>query len=166
VWAQDSDAGYQEALRRIEEARVSGATLLGLRNMGLTKLPPEIGQLTNLQWLDLSDNQLTALPPEIGRLTSLSVLIVNNNPLLTRLPLEFGQLTDFSQLSMNTLSFPSQEIQQRGVPSMLAYLRDYEAMQMRQTIAGIAAGVGAIAEVILAFRWRQRRGLGEKKKRM
>jgi hypothetical protein len=38
-------------------------------------------------------------------------------------------------------------------------------MLFRQTIAGIAAGVGAIAGVMLAFRWRQRRGLGEKKKR-
>jgi hypothetical protein len=37
---------------------------------------------------------------------------------------------------------------------------------MRQTIAGIAAGIGAIAGVMLAFRWRQRRGLAEKKKRL
>jgi len=28
VWAQDADAGYQEAMRRIEEARVSGADRL------------------------------------------------------------------------------------------------------------------------------------------
>jgi hypothetical protein len=39
-------------------------------------------------------------------------------------------------------------------------------MQFRQIMAGMAAGVGAIAGVILAFRWRQRRGLGEKKKRL
>ena len=32
--------------------------------------------------------------------------------------------------------------------------------------AGIAAGVGVIAGVLLAFRWRQRRGLGEKNKRL
>jgi len=39
-------------------------------------------------------------------------------------------------------------------------------MLMRQTIAGIAAGVGGVAGLMLAFRWRQRRGVGEKKKRL
>jgi hypothetical protein len=44
------------------------------------------------------------------------------------------------------------------------YLRDYKTMQARQTIAGIAAGVGAIPGVLLTFRWRKRRGLSEKKR--
>lgn len=57
-------------------------------------------------------------------------------------------------------------ITSQGTAATLAYLRDYEAMLMRQTIAGIAIGVGAFAGVILAFRWRQRRGLQEKKKRL
>jgi Leucine-rich repeat (LRR) protein len=32
-------------------------------------LPPEIGQLTALQYLGLDGNQLIALPPEIGQLS-------------------------------------------------------------------------------------------------
>jgi len=63
------------------------------------------------------------------------------------------------------MAIPS-EITSQGIPATLAYLRDYESMLMRQTIASIAAGVGGIAGLILAFRWRQRRGLGEKKKRL
>jgi hypothetical protein len=39
-------------------------------------------------------------------------------------------------------------------------------MQMQQIIAAIALGVGGIAILMLAFRWRQRRAWGEKKKRM
>ncbi|NJR12851.1 hypothetical protein HC776_03090 [bacterium] len=45
--AQHDDAGYQEALRRIEAARVSGAVELDLSGLGLTTLPPQIGQLTH-----------------------------------------------------------------------------------------------------------------------
>ena len=34
----------------------------------LTTIPQEIGQLTNLQELDLSNNQLTTIPQEIKRM--------------------------------------------------------------------------------------------------
>ncbi|MDA7908840.1 leucine-rich repeat domain-containing protein, partial [Akkermansiaceae bacterium] len=45
------------------------------------KLPPEIGQLTNLTWLYLEGNQLTTLPPEIKKLTKLTELQIERNPL-------------------------------------------------------------------------------------
>ncbi|MGH1492080.1 MAG: COR domain-containing protein, partial [Acidimicrobiales bacterium] len=54
---------------------------------GLTALPPEITQLTNLQTLYLNGNGLTALPPEIGQLTNLQTLSLIGNP-LTEPPLE------------------------------------------------------------------------------
>jgi Leucine-rich repeat (LRR) protein len=38
-----------------------------LLSVGLTVVPAEVGQLTNLQELHLSGNQLTALSPEFGR---------------------------------------------------------------------------------------------------
>ena len=38
-------------------------------------IPPEIGNLTNLEILILSINQLTgSIPPEIGNLTNLKIL--------------------------------------------------------------------------------------------
>ncbi len=37
-------------------------------------LPPEIGQLTTLQSLNLSETNMFALPPEIARLTKLLIL--------------------------------------------------------------------------------------------
>nr|WP_232614668.1 leucine-rich repeat domain-containing protein [Leptospira noguchii] len=39
----------------------------------------EIGQLQNLQSLDLSDNQLKTLPNEIGKLKNLQELYLINN---------------------------------------------------------------------------------------
>eukprot|EP00951_Prasinocladus_malaysianus_P049620 scaffold671717_cov46-Prasinocladus_malaysianus.AAC.2 len=47
------------ALRQLEELRT---------------IPPEIGSLSNLNWIDLSDNLLTELPEEIGMLTGLTRL--------------------------------------------------------------------------------------------
>ncbi len=91
------DDGYAEALRRIEAARDSGATALGLNWLGFTEVPPEIGQLTNLQVLNLFGNQLTTLPPEIGQLENLQVLSLDQNR-LTTLPPEIGQLSNLQGL--------------------------------------------------------------------
>lgn len=189
VSGQDSDAGYRAALRQIELVRTSGATELNLVGMSLvalplevtqmtnlrslnlmynnlTSLPPEIGQLENLQSLTLNYNQLTTLPPEIGQLKNLRTLTLSQNQ-LTELPTSIGQLTglEILEVTYNPMVMPPIDTQAQGTQAILAYLRDYEAMLMRQTIAGIAAGVGGIAALILAFRWRQRRGLSEKKKR-
>ncbi|BBI16262.1 Predicted protein [Neochlamydia sp. S13] len=40
----------------------------------LTSLPAEIGQLSKLNELELSNNQLIALPAEIGQLSELDVV--------------------------------------------------------------------------------------------
>jgi len=49
-------AYYDQVLGRIQEAKDSGATELDLSEIGLVELPPEIGQLTKLQVLNLSYN--------------------------------------------------------------------------------------------------------------
>ncbi|MCI5119119.1 MAG: leucine-rich repeat domain-containing protein, partial [Candidatus Electrothrix sp. LOE1_4_5] len=50
--------GYEEAVRRIEEAKVSWNTKLVLIRKELTKLPSELFQLINLRRLYLSSNLL------------------------------------------------------------------------------------------------------------
>jgi internalin A len=70
---------------------------LDLSGQGLTVLPPEVLQLTELNWLELKGNQLTALPPEIGRLSNLAVLDLGDNR-LTALPPEIGRLSMLHQL--------------------------------------------------------------------
>jgi internalin A len=93
---------YDEALRKIEECRRKRkkGTVLWLDNLGLTHLPPEIGQLTALGHLVLHNNQLTTLPPEMGQLTALTYLYLHNNHLAT-LPPEIGQLTALTTLYLH-----------------------------------------------------------------
>ena len=52
------DNAYKEAEKKIAEALKSGATKLDLSGMELTELPESIGQLTQLQTLNLRNNQL------------------------------------------------------------------------------------------------------------
>jgi hypothetical protein len=63
----------------------------------IKNLPNGIGNLTNLQKLDLSFNQLTSLPIELSNLKNLQTLNLANN-LLTILPNELGKLTNLQNL--------------------------------------------------------------------
>jgi internalin A len=89
----------KELLQIIKKAARDKATTLDLSGQGLTTLPAEIGQLTNLSVLDLGGNQLTTLPAVIGQLTNLSQLYLRNNQ-LTTLPAVIGQLTNLSVLDL------------------------------------------------------------------
>jgi Leucine-rich repeat (LRR) protein/serine/threonine protein kinase len=90
---------YQMGLTEVprEVWQLTQLQVLRLMNNYLTQLPPEIGQLTQLQKLGLGNNQLTQLPPEIGQLTQLQKLGLLFNQ-LTQLPPEIGQLTQLQEL--------------------------------------------------------------------
>lgn len=86
---------------------ITSLRTLGLSNNRLTgTIPPEIGNLVNLEWLDLSDrpgrdgdNQLTGpIPPEIGNLTKLTRLDLSENRLSGSIPVEIGQLGELESL--------------------------------------------------------------------
>lgn len=61
---EDELTPYEIALKRITEAEASGATVLNLSDMRLTKLSSEIGNLQNLQVLHLQSNVPTICLPK------------------------------------------------------------------------------------------------------
>ena len=71
------DEADPEAERQIDAARQSGTMNLDLSRSydddrpKLTALPESLGQLTQLQTLNLSTTALTALPESLGQLTQL-----------------------------------------------------------------------------------------------
>jgi internalin A len=103
----------EELLKIIKQAAKDGVTTLDLSNKGITELPPEIGQLTQLTKLILWGNNLTVLPSEIGQLIHLTELEIYMNQ-LTALPKEIGQLTQLTSLVLfdNRLTALPKEIDQ------------------------------------------------------
>ena len=69
------------AMRRIIEAKSSRSTSLLLNGLGLSSLPGQIGDLTDLTSLILSRNEIAELPPEIERLAALETLHLVGNRL-------------------------------------------------------------------------------------
>ena len=74
------------------------ATELELEDLALTTLPAEIGNLTNMETLYLSENQLTSVEG-VGKLTSLTLLSLANNQLTSAEGVE--QLTNLRGLFLS-----------------------------------------------------------------
>jgi Leucine-rich repeat (LRR) protein len=94
------EEAFKQARRRISNAVRRRQRSLDLSGFGITKLPPEIGELTNLLSLDLTGNQLDELPSAIGGLASLRQLSVGKN-FLRSLPNEIGNLIQLKTLRLN-----------------------------------------------------------------
>ncbi len=93
-WLYEIDLGQWYGATADADADGWG-TALELRSIGLSgELPEEIGYLTELAELNLSNNSLTGtLPAEIGGLTNLEELYLNSNQFSGALPATLGALT-------------------------------------------------------------------------
>src|SRR5688572_14901472 len=76
---ENQNSPYNFALALIAEAQETQAKELQLSDLDLTELPPEIGNLTNLEVLVLANNSLRSLPVEISNLTKLRQLTLSDN---------------------------------------------------------------------------------------
>ena len=65
-------------------------------------IPSELGNLTNLEVIELGYNELSGpIPPELGNLTNLEMLYLDNNKLSGSIPLELGDLINLGRLYLN-----------------------------------------------------------------
>ena len=102
----NSDGWLTEApLRRwhgVEVDSLGRVTRLNLRYNGLTgAVPPELGDLSNLQGLHLDNSELTgAIPPELGNLANLEELHLYGNELSGAIPPELSNLANLEELHL------------------------------------------------------------------
>ena len=120
-----------ELLALLGRAKAEGWTELDLAGLDLVELPPEIGELTQLQVLILGKwdqgakgNRLTTLPPEIGQLKNLTSLNLSNNQ-LRELPAVLGELKNLTllNLSRNPLS---------ELPAVLGELKNLTSLDLSE----------------------------------
>ena len=85
-----------------ELGNLANLEALHLTSIKLTgSIPPELGNLVNLRELDLSFNQLTgSIPPELGNLANLHILDISNNQLTGSIPSELGNLGNLIGLDL------------------------------------------------------------------
>lgn len=107
-WSHD-DAWWKGDLTEIQEniGELKNLEILDLSGNRIKKLPDSIGDLTNLKVLHLQGNDLTVFPNNITKLTNLETLNLNDNKLYS-LPIEMSDLGNLKSLGIdeeNILSF-------------------------------------------------------------
>ncbi len=113
-----------ELIKIIHQAAQTKQTSLNLSGKGLTELPAELWQLSNLTELDLSSNQLTVVPKELGQLSNLTVLNLSQNQ-LAAVPKELGQFSNLTGLSLSSN-------QLTAVPKELGQLSNLKVLDLSQ----------------------------------
>ncbi|MDL2211479.1 leucine-rich repeat domain-containing protein [Erysipelotrichaceae bacterium OttesenSCG-928-M19] len=74
-----------------------------LKNVGLTKIPEEVINNKNIEYLDLSHNEIRVIPNDISQMKKLSYLDLSNNNLET-INNKIGELSSLKQLYLNSNS--------------------------------------------------------------
>ena len=105
-WLTDNDLSTWYGVSAVN-GKVTGL-YLEKNNLSGT-IPPELGKLTNLEFLDLNlriNNLSGTIPSELGQLTNLKYLFLEKNNLSGTIPSELGQLTNLAYLYLekNNLS--------------------------------------------------------------
>ncbi|MFX0205849.1 MAG: leucine-rich repeat domain-containing protein [Candidatus Hodarchaeota archaeon] len=113
-------------------------------------VPPELGNLLNLQYLDLHSNQLTGIPSELGNLINLQYLDLSSNLLTGSIPSELGNLLNLQHLNLNYNQLTGSIPPELGNLINLQYL-DLSYNQLTGSIPPEVGNLTSLQELLLHF---------------
>ncbi|MYA64298.1 MAG: hypothetical protein F4139_15190 [Gemmatimonadetes bacterium] len=152
-WGTDAPLGTWYGVETDGSGRVIGLDLSGTYDTGIGDwrrngligpIPPELGDLSQLETLQLEGNELKGpIPPELGNLSRLTQLHLGDNSLIGPIPPELGNLTQLTDLELldNELTEP--------IPPELANLSGLTLLNLSQNeLAGpIPPGLGLLSSL-------------------
>ena len=94
------------------------------RNQLSGDIPPELGSLTNFEYLDLSTTRFNNLIPNIGGLLKLIYLNLRNNNFSQDIPFQICNLPHLSQLDL------SYNLLEGEIPSQIGNLQSLEQLNI------------------------------------
>ena len=116
---------------------------LGRNNLS-GPIPPELGNLANLTWLDLRTNRLSGpIPPELGTLSGLNALRLAGNNLSGPIPPELGNLANLTWLDLGTNRLSSPIPPELGGLTSLSDLR----LDNNDLTGSVPGGFGELVRV-------------------
>ena len=99
-WLSDAPPGSWHGVTTDSTGRVTHLRLDHNQLRG--PIPPELGRLADLEWLDLHQNQLRGtIPLELSRLSNLHTLWLGGNQLAGKIPRELGNLSQLTYLGLD-----------------------------------------------------------------
>lgn len=141
-WLTDRPLREWHGVQTDATGRVIGLTLFSNGLAG--KLPPELGDLTELRGLSLYGNSLAGvIPRELGNLARLTTLVLHNNDLTGQIPPEIGNLSRLSQLLLDNNRLKGE------IPSELGNLANLELLALgRNRLSGeVSPEFGGLAKL-------------------
>ena len=87
-------------------------------------IPPELGKLANLEFLHLRHKLTGPIPAELGKLKNLVRLYINGNKMTGSIPPELGNLTNLEVLSLATCQLTG------SIPPTLGNLTNLEILRL------------------------------------
>ena len=114
------------------------------------EIPKELGSLTNLQRLELSNNKLTGeIPTELSNLSNLQRLELGNNNLTGEIPMELGRLSSLKRLGLDYNQLTGE------IPMELGDLSNLEALVIgfNQLTGEIPMELGNLSNLEILVLW-------------